>query len=58
MYRLLSISTTCKGVQEAAMLVKPTMSEKKIVTCHGERESVKVRSPGNSGRALGEFGDL
>jgi len=40
------------------MLVNPTMSEKKIVTCHREKESVKLRSQGNSGRAFEEFGDL
>lgn len=39
------------------MLVNPTMSEKKIVTCYRE-ESMKMKSPGNSGEACGEFGDL
>lgn len=40
------------------MLVNPTMSEKKIVTCYREKESMKPSSPGSSGEAFGEFGDL
>lgn len=40
MYRLLSISTTCRGVQDAEMAVKPTMSEKKMVTCKENSESL------------------
>lgn len=31
------------------MLVKPTMSEKKMVTCHREKAGVKLRPAGSSG---------
>lgn len=40
------------------MLVNPTMSEKKIVTCKREKESVKQRALGNSSGAFEEFGRL
>lgn len=40
------------------MLVNPTMSEKKIVTCHREKEGVKLTSPGSRDRISDELGDL
>lgn len=42
MYRLFSISTTCRGVQEAEMEVKPTMSEKKMVTWTARKKNRKL----------------
>lgn len=30
------------------MLVKPTVSEKKMVTCHRQKEGVKLRAAGSS----------
>lgn len=42
MYRLFSISTTCRGVQEAEMEVKPTMSEKKMVTWTARKKNGKL----------------
>lgn len=42
MYKLFSISTTCRGVQEAEMEVKPTMSEKKMVTWTAREKNGKL----------------
>lgn len=47
MYRLFSISTTCRGVQEAEMEVKPTMSEKKMVTWTARKKKREIVSDGS-----------